>query len=84
MLPNIFLHYFGTLTPSNNVPSYQIFNTADFTLCSTSLDGFDTLFLPQSEECMCGLSMVESTLIRGIFGPKREEETERWRKLHDM
>jgi hypothetical protein len=31
----------------------------------------------------CGLGVFENRVLRGIFGPKRDEVTGEWRKLHD-
>jgi hypothetical protein len=41
----------------------------------------ETLFLTLKEEHR--LRVCEKTLLRGIFGPKGEEVTEDWRKLHN-
>jgi hypothetical protein len=31
----------------------------------------------------CRLRVFENRVLRRIFGPKRDEVTERWRKLHN-
>ena len=38
--------------------------------------------LTLSEECT--LRVFENTVLRRIFGPKRDEVTGEWRRLHDM
>jgi hypothetical protein len=45
------------------------------------LYGCETLSLTLREENR--LSVFENRVLRRIFGPKRDEETEGWRKLHD-
>ena len=41
--------------------------------------GRDTWSLTLMEECR--LRMFENRVLRGIFGPKRDEVTRKWRKL---
>ena len=43
--------------------------------------GFETWSLTLSEERR--LRMLESRVLRRIFGPKRDEVTGEWRKLHN-
>jgi hypothetical protein len=31
----------------------------------------------------CGLNVFENRVLRGIFGPKRDEVTREWRRLHN-
>jgi hypothetical protein len=44
------------------------------------LYGYETWSLTLKEE---GLSVFENRVLRGIFGPKRDEVTGEWRKLHN-
>ena len=44
------------------------------------LYGCETWSLTLREECR--LKVSEKRMLRRIFGPKREEETREWRKLH--
>ena len=45
------------------------------------LYGCETWLLTLREECR--LRMFESRVLRRTFGPKRNEATEEWRKLHN-
>jgi hypothetical protein len=45
------------------------------------LYGCETWSLTLREECR--LRVFESRVLRKIFGPKRDEVTEEWRKLHN-
>jgi hypothetical protein len=45
------------------------------------LYGCETWSLTLREEYRLG--MFESSVLRQIFGPKKEKITERWRKLHN-
>jgi hypothetical protein len=45
------------------------------------LYGCETWSLTLKEEHR--LRVFENTVLRRIFGPKRDEETEGWRKLHN-
>jgi len=45
------------------------------------LYGCETWLLTLREECR--LSMFENRVQRRILGPKRDEVTEEWRKLHN-
>jgi hypothetical protein len=45
------------------------------------LYGFETWSLTLREEH--GLRVLENRVLRRIFGPKRDEVTEEWRKLHN-
>jgi len=45
------------------------------------LYGCETWSLTPREECK--LSVFENRMLRRIFGPKRDEETREWRKLHN-
>jgi hypothetical protein len=45
------------------------------------LYGCEIWSLTLKEECR--LRVVENRLLRKIFGPKRDEVTEEWRKLHN-
>ena len=45
------------------------------------LYGCETWLLTLREECT--LQMREKTMLRRIFGPKRDEVTREWRKLHN-
>jgi hypothetical protein len=45
------------------------------------LYGCDCLSLTLREEC--GLRVFENRVLRRTFGPKRDEVTEEWRKLHN-
>jgi len=45
------------------------------------LFGFESWSLALREEC--SLRMFENMVLRGIFGPKRDEVTGEWRKLHN-
>ena len=42
--------------------------------------GCETWSLTLTEECR--LRVFESRVLRKLFGPKRDEVTEEWRKLH--
>jgi hypothetical protein len=44
--------------------------------------GFETWFLTLREECR--LRVFENRVLRRIFGPKRDEVTWDWRRLHNM
>ena len=46
------------------------------------LYGYETWSLPTREERR--LRVFENRVLRRIFGPKRDEETEDWRKLNDL
>jgi len=45
------------------------------------LYGCETLSLTLREECR--LRVFENRVLRRVFGPKRDEVTEEWRKLHN-
>jgi hypothetical protein len=45
------------------------------------LHGYDTWFLTLREEHSLGL--YENRVLKRIFGPKRDEDRGRWRKLHN-
>ena len=45
------------------------------------LNGCETWSLTLREECR--LRVFENRVLRKIFGPKRDEVTEEWRKLHN-
>jgi hypothetical protein len=45
------------------------------------LYGFETLLFALREECR--LRLFENRVLRRIFGPKRDEVTGEWRKLHN-
>jgi len=45
------------------------------------LYGYETWSLSLREECR--LRVYENRLLRRIFGPKRDEVTRDWRKLHN-
>ena len=45
------------------------------------LYGCETWLLILREECR--LKVFENRVVRGIFGPKRDEVTGEWRKLHN-
>jgi hypothetical protein len=45
------------------------------------LHGCETWSLTLREECR--LRVVENRVLRRIFGPKRDEVTEEWRRLHN-
>ena len=44
------------------------------------LYGCETWLLALREECR--LRVLENRVLRGIFGPMRDQETREWRKLH--
>ena len=48
---------------------------------SVHLDGCETWSLTLREERR--LRVFENRVLRGIFGPKRDEVTGEWRKLHN-
>jgi hypothetical protein len=45
------------------------------------LYGCETWLLALREECR--LSLFENRVVRIVFGPKRDEVTREWRKLHN-
>ena len=49
-------------------------------ILSVVLYGFETWPLPLREERR--LRVIENRVLRGIFGPKRDEVTGEWRKPH--
>jgi hypothetical protein len=53
----------------------------DSIILSLVLYGYDIWSLTLREEH--GLRVLENRLLRGIFGPKRDEVTGGWRKLHN-
>jgi hypothetical protein len=60
-----------------------IYNTKrNLELCIT-FEGCETWSLTLREEHTCRLRVFENRVLRRIFGPKREEVTESWRKLHN-
>jgi hypothetical protein len=46
-----------------------------------ALYGCETLSLALREECR--LRVFENRVLKRIFGPKRDEVTEEWRRLHN-
>jgi hypothetical protein len=63
---------------SRNV-KVKIYNTIILPIVSY---GWETLSVTLREEHR--LRVFENRVVRGIFGPKRDEVTGEWRKLHNM
>jgi hypothetical protein len=68
-----------------NLPPNTLFSYYDFfspqSLSPVVLYGCETLFLTLREEHR--LRVFENRALRRIFGPKRDEVTGGWRKLHN-
>jgi hypothetical protein len=65
--------------------SSLLYNNAQFTCHSTTilvvLFGCETWSLILREECI--LKVIESRVLRMIFGPKRDEVTGQWRRIQN-
>jgi hypothetical protein len=56
-------------------------NLEDRRICTVVLYGCETWSLTLREECR--LRVFENRVLRRVFGPKRDEVTGEWRKLHN-
>ena len=66
--------------------AHKIFNSnvliiLTFTVLPVVLYGCETWSLTLREECR--LRVFENRVLRRVFGPKRDEVTGQWRKLHN-
>ena len=64
--------------PSKNI-KLKIYKTV---ILSIILYGYETWSLTMREEK--SLQVFENKVLRKIFGPKRDDETGKWRRLHDF
>jgi hypothetical protein len=53
-----------------------------YSVLPLTLYGFETWSLSLREECR--LRVFENNVLRRIFGPKKDEVTGEWRRLHNM